>query len=296
MINHFRICLISFITILSFTPGYVFSQCTKDLECKGDRICEDGICIDPPVKSSGPSPCEKDTECPGDEICAEGICTKPEQPGSLPVNPATPADTTTDTPPESATSDVKTQSPDSKVRLTPRFGLNFNWSHGETDKELREDDFSFETYWGFRGGCGLGIRITPVLSVEPALVFEQKGSAFSSDPDFPTIDRLSYISIPIATQWHMFPDASIIPFISAGPLFSICITSSTSSYGKHSDIRKYTRKFFFGLMAGAGALKKAGVGNIMVEAGYTWGLTKIYNETETFINSLTITGGYQIPF
>jgi hypothetical protein len=40
--------------------------CEKDADCKGDRVCEDSVCVDPR--------CEKDTDCPGDGICVEGAC------------------------------------------------------------------------------------------------------------------------------------------------------------------------------------------------------------------------------
>ena len=28
------------------------AQCTKDIECRGDRICEKGVCVSPPTKPS----------------------------------------------------------------------------------------------------------------------------------------------------------------------------------------------------------------------------------------------------
>jgi len=49
-------------------------KCTKDTDCKGDRICKDGGCVDP--KDQGK--CTKDTDCKGDHICRDGICTEPK--------------------------------------------------------------------------------------------------------------------------------------------------------------------------------------------------------------------------
>lgn len=30
------------------------AECTKDIECKGDRVCVDGICVDPPTRAPDP--------------------------------------------------------------------------------------------------------------------------------------------------------------------------------------------------------------------------------------------------
>ena len=47
--------------------------CSKDADCKGDRICEAGACVDPAIGRG----CSKDTDCKGDRICAAGACASP---------------------------------------------------------------------------------------------------------------------------------------------------------------------------------------------------------------------------
>lgn len=46
--------------LLLATPSITYAQCTKDTDCKGDRICEKGICTAPPATSfqtrNAPSP------------------------------------------------------------------------------------------------------------------------------------------------------------------------------------------------------------------------------------------------
>ena len=59
--------------IVSFTlatGGWAGADCTKDTECKGDRIGKDGHCIDPPRITN----CDKDTDCAGDAICDHAQC------------------------------------------------------------------------------------------------------------------------------------------------------------------------------------------------------------------------------
>lgn len=39
-------------------PGMALAQCSKDTECKGDRVCERGACVAPGERSSPPPPRE----------------------------------------------------------------------------------------------------------------------------------------------------------------------------------------------------------------------------------------------
>jgi hypothetical protein len=45
--------------------------CTKDVDCKGDRICDAGVCRAP---AAAADVCAKDTDCPGDQICVAAAC------------------------------------------------------------------------------------------------------------------------------------------------------------------------------------------------------------------------------
>jgi hypothetical protein len=51
--------------------NHCLAQCMKDFDCKGDRICVQGKCIDPPTKRP---PCTKDVDCRGDSTCENGRC------------------------------------------------------------------------------------------------------------------------------------------------------------------------------------------------------------------------------
>lgn len=55
--------------VLVLVPAYAKAQCTKDTDCKGDRICTKGECQNP-----SPSGCTKDTDCPGEKICSNQAC------------------------------------------------------------------------------------------------------------------------------------------------------------------------------------------------------------------------------
>ena len=62
--------------------------CANDMECKGNRICENGQCVSPPSPTTGSNldggtpdasgkKCDMDTDCPGDEICQNHACAAP---------------------------------------------------------------------------------------------------------------------------------------------------------------------------------------------------------------------------
>jgi hypothetical protein len=62
--------IILFVIIFGFA-GQIFAQCTKDTDCKGDRICVDGKCVE---SSPQKPPCSRDIDCQGDSICDHGRC------------------------------------------------------------------------------------------------------------------------------------------------------------------------------------------------------------------------------
>ncbi len=81
---------LSLIVIVIFiSAAHIQGQCTKDTDCKGDRICVDGECIFPP-ETVEDNTCAKDIDCEGDMICVDGKCVEPEekQNTSAPVEPA----------------------------------------------------------------------------------------------------------------------------------------------------------------------------------------------------------------
>jgi hypothetical protein len=56
-------------------PPDTSGGCTKDTDCKGDRICVSGACVSPrptPPKSKALE-CEKDSDCSAG-ICFDGVC------------------------------------------------------------------------------------------------------------------------------------------------------------------------------------------------------------------------------
>lgn len=78
--------------------GEARGGCEKDVECKGNRICEDGKCVAPggggpgvepgtwtspsgmPPPPEAPPLCTMDTDCKGERVCVEGECKASDKP------------------------------------------------------------------------------------------------------------------------------------------------------------------------------------------------------------------------
>jgi len=44
------------------------TDCTKDTDCPGELVCDDGQCVDP-----APA-CESNSDCQGGQLCVQGVC------------------------------------------------------------------------------------------------------------------------------------------------------------------------------------------------------------------------------
>ena len=58
---------------ISTTAAAQDAGCTKDVDCKGARICVDHACVDAPAVKT----CARDLDCPGDDICEQHLCVPP---------------------------------------------------------------------------------------------------------------------------------------------------------------------------------------------------------------------------
>ena len=56
--------------------------CTSDQECKGDRVCVNQVCVDPPAK------CASEKECAPGEACEQGRCKGAAPPQAPPPPPS----------------------------------------------------------------------------------------------------------------------------------------------------------------------------------------------------------------
>ncbi len=65
----------SCIVVLAFcAPAWAQDAgCSKDTDCKGERICVEKVCVDPPTKRA----CTRDLDCSGEDVCEKHVCAAP---------------------------------------------------------------------------------------------------------------------------------------------------------------------------------------------------------------------------
>jgi hypothetical protein len=307
MTDFCRIFTVFFVFILCLASTKAHSQCTKDTQCKGNRICVNGECVNAPPPPK-PKSCVKDMECPGNQICQDGICMEakqkeaaPPQPPDFPQTQSEPLKQTTDIQNIPSSARTTNESQKSRLFLEPGLGLNLNWCGGK-DYEWRRNtnNGNSKTYVGVRLGGGLGFRLSSAITIKPNVYFDQKGYTINFMQNFLETKDYSYLSFPITTQWYFATNSRLLPFLSglspflsSGPVFAFCLSSKWSFPGYTKDGGSNTPAFFFGLMAGAGAAYKAGPGSLVFDAEYTWGLTKIIKDAKYYQNTLSFTIGYR---
>jgi hypothetical protein len=71
------------VAVVIGSSGRATAACSTDLDCKGDRICDGGKCVNPtapaPAQPTGSreraiGPCTKKADCKGNRICEHGQC------------------------------------------------------------------------------------------------------------------------------------------------------------------------------------------------------------------------------
>jgi len=66
--------------------GPADAACSTDLDCKGDRVCDNGFCVNPTTPAAGQpvsargravTQCTGKADCKGDQVCNHGQCVSP---------------------------------------------------------------------------------------------------------------------------------------------------------------------------------------------------------------------------
>jgi len=135
---------------------------------------------------------------------------------------------------------------------------------------------------GLALGGYLTINVSDNFSVQPELLFVQKGTKWSKE-EWKLVYRFSYLEIPILAKYSFTAGSDMKAFVFAGPALAFKVGATI--YGKDED-ESETEDFDdakgmdFGVVFGAGMEKPFGKNVITVDVRYTLGLSNCSEEKE----------------
>lgn len=175
----------------------------------------------------------------------------------------------------------------------PKFGIKagVNLADQSVSAEGLSVDLSSKT--GIIGGAFVAFSAGPRLSIQPELLFSQKGSKlslFGSEAK----TKMDYLEIPVLLKLKLgLPTAPTAPFLFAGPSFGILASAKQEALGmEEEDVKDAFKSTDVGLAFGAGL----DAGKITLDARYTLGVTDIDEASgvSTKNNTITLMVGYYL--
>lgn len=146
-----------------------------------------------------------------------------------------------------------------EVRFGAKAGLNLATFTGDALT-------GFDTRAGFHIGGLVEIPISEKFSVQPELLYSEKGSEF-----FSTELSLSYLDIPIMAKYHIIKGLSA----ELGPVASILLNAEETKRGEVKDVSDFTKKFDLGI--GGGATYRLPMG-VFFSLRFTKGIMNIHKD------------------
>ena len=167
-------------------------------------------------------------------------------------------------------------------------GVMAGVNYSTVNQDPESSDVSFGYKAGFVGGVFLGVQVNDWFSIEPEVLFSQKGAKVNGKGNNSSLEgsvRINYIEVPVLAKfWFPVSDPGVKPFIFAGPEVEfkvsctaegaiLAVTGSTDCDKTDNEIN--LKSTDFGVTGGAGVNFRAGGQDVRLDARYTFGLTDI---------------------
>ena len=164
------------------------------------------------------------------------------------------------------------------------FGANAqsNWEAkaGVGLSSLAGSDTDADAKFSFKLGVGYNINISEAFSVQPAIMYANKG--WKGDETY----NLSYIQIPIMAAYKFGLTDNMNMTVNAGPYFAYGISGTNDAFNSDGlDLEKFD--------CGLGAGVKVDINNFLVGIDMEYGLTKIIKDVKAYNISYGVTLGYK---
>jgi hypothetical protein len=153
-------------------------------------------------------------------------------------------------------------------------------------------DISTSTRTGFMGGAVLEVEFSDIFSVQPEVLYIQKGAKYSDvmpvpsvgDVPFDATFKFDYIEIPVLLK-ATFGSSSFRPFVFAGPNVGFKMKSELEieamGQAATQDLKDETESIDFAIDFGAGGeFKIAKVTTVFASVRYSLGLTDVIKDPD----------------
>lgn len=169
-------------------------------------------------------------------------------------------------------------------KFGPRAGANF--STIKQNPKQKGWTNNFQT--GFQAGLAFNVGITEMLSLQPEVLYSQKGFKSEFKSDFITASyeiKSSYIEVPVLAK-VAFGSGNIKPFITAGPYAGYWLSGEIGDDEESESIdfdkaeNDNLNRLDIGFNVGAGVALNAGPGQLTLDLRYGFSHISIDDEPE----------------
>jgi hypothetical protein len=157
-----------------------------------------------------------------------------------------------------------------------------------------------KTQSGFTGGVYYHIGLLMGLSIQPEVLYTQRGgvyeSAIPNSISEKTTTKFAYLDIPVVVQYAL-PIPVVKPFVEGGVSYGIPLKATlteeftpfgATTHSAETDIKDKLTKGDLSIVIGAGVRLDLFVASVNVGARYVIGQTKVYKDGDAKVYNRTI--------
>lgn len=139
---------------------------------------------------------------------------------------------------------------------------------------------------GFAFGAFYSFEPVKGFTIQPELMYVQKGVKYEEDAGGKLTIKTDYLEIPVLAKWTPdMKESKIQPTIFVGPFVGIIMSAKAKAEGfagdslnGEVDIKDQLKSTDFGVAFGAGLGMKTTKGELFFDARYDLGLSKVYKD------------------
>jgi hypothetical protein len=156
-----------------------------------------------------------------------------------------------------------------------RGGLNLATFHGD---DVSFDGVEPKNRTGFCGGAFVAIPLGQSFLIQPEVLYSQKGAKYEEAGETFAL-KFDYVEVPLLFKARL-GSGGAKPSLFAGPAVAFKIRSRLEADGEEEEEAEELKSTDFGIVAGVGLDLAAGSGSFVIDARYTWGLTRLDDSSD----------------